>query len=111
VDNGNDNGVPDFYPPNSTLAHVVRHITYIGELIGYDHVGLGSDFDGIDGVPKGLEGVEKYPDLIAELLKQGVSDEDAGKVAGGNVLRVWADVDAVAAKMQADGEPALEDDL
>lgn len=111
VDSGNESGVPDFYPPNSTLAHVVKHITYIGDLIGYDHVGLGSDFDGIDSVPDGLDGVDKFPDLFAELLRQGVSDEDAAKIAGRNLLRVWRDVDAVAARMQADGEPPLEDDL
>ncbi|KAI1319882.1 dipeptidase [Xylariaceae sp. FL0255] len=111
VDANNPNGVPDFYPPNSTLSHVVDHITYIGDLIGYDHVGLGSDFDGIGSVPNGLDDVSKYPDLVAELLRRGVSDEDAAKVVGENILRVWADVEKVAEKMQAAGEPVLEDDL
>lgn len=111
VEADNENGLPDFYPPNSTLAQVVRHITYIGDLIGYDHVGLGSDFDGIPSVPEGLDDVSKYPDLVAELLRQGVSDEDAAKVVGGNVLRVWKDVDAVALDLQAKGTPALEDEL
>ncbi|KAF2972633.1 hypothetical protein GQX73_g979 [Xylaria multiplex] len=111
VDNGNRNGVPDPYPANNTLSQVADHITYIGNLIGYDHVGLGSDFDGIQSTPEGLEDVSKYPDLIAELLRRGVSDADAAKVAGGNILRVWADVEQVAAKMQSRGEPVMEDDL
>lgn len=111
VESDNENGLPDIYPANSTLAHVAKHITYIGELIGYDHVGLGSDFDGIPNVPEGLEDVSKYPDLVAELLRLGVTDEDAAKIVGGNVLRVWKDVDAVALKLQAEGAPVLEDEF
>ncbi|KAF3770915.1 hypothetical protein M406DRAFT_248070 [Cryphonectria parasitica EP155] len=111
VEADNENGLPDFYPPNSTLEHVVRHITYIGDLIGYEHVGLGSDFDGIPSTPEGLDDVSKYPDLVAELLRQGVSDDDAAKVVGGNLLRVWKDIDAVALDLQSKGTPALEDDL
>lgn len=87
------------------------HITYIGDLIGYDHVGLGSDFDGIQSTPVGLEDVSKYPDLVAELLRRGVSDTDAAKIVGGNILRVWADVEKVASELQKNGEPVLEDDL
>lgn len=111
VEGDNENGLPDFYPANSTLAHVVKHVLYIGNKIGFDHVGLGSDFDGIPNTPEGLEDVSKYPDLVAELLRQGVSDEDAAKVVGGNVLRVWKDVDAVALELQAKGYPVMEDDL
>lgn len=111
VDNGNANGVPDFVPQNSTLAQVAKHIVHIGDLIGYDHVGIGTDFDGIEDTPEGLEDVTKYPDLIAELLRLGVSDSDAAKIVGENVIRVWKAVDEVAAKLQADGTPAMEDDI
>ncbi|EPE32894.1 Metallo-dependent hydrolase [Glarea lozoyensis ATCC 20868] len=112
VANSSDpSGMPIFDPSNSTLAHVVRHIVHIGELIGYDHVGLGSDFDGIPTTPTGLDDVSKFPDLVAEMLSQGVSDKDAAKVVGGNILRVWGDVDEVAHKMQAAGEKPLEDEL
>jgi membrane dipeptidase len=111
VDTGKENGLPEFYPKNSTLAHAAQHIIYIGNLIGYDHVGIGTDFDGIPTVPEGLEDVTKYPDLIAELLRQGVSNVDAAKVVGGNLLRVWKDVDTVAARLQAKGQLPLEDEL
>lgn len=107
----NKHGVPDFYPPNATLAHVVTHILHIGRRIGFAHVGLGSDFDGIESTPRGLEDVARYPDLVAEMLRQGVSDEDAARVVGGNLLRVWGEVEAVAREMQAEGAPVLEDDL
>jgi membrane dipeptidase len=111
VEGNNENGLPDFYPPNSTLAHVAKHVLYIGNLIGFDHVGFGSDFDGIPTTPEGLDDVSKYPDLVAELLRLGVSDEDAAKVVGGNILRVWKAVDDVALALQAKGTPPLEDDL
>ncbi|PQE17832.1 membrane dipeptidase protein [Rutstroemia sp. NJR-2017a WRK4] len=111
ANSSNSNGVPDFYPKNSTLEHVASHVIHIGDLIGYDHVGLGSDFDGIFSTPRGLEDVSKYPDLIAELLRRGVSDSDARKVVGENILRVWKDVDEVAAKLQAKGENPAEDEL
>ncbi|KAK8067129.1 Dipeptidase sirJ [Apiospora hydei] len=111
IDENNSNGIPTHYPPNSTLAQVANHITYIGELIGYDHVGLGSDFDGIMSTPEGLPDVAAYPDLVAELLRRGVSDEDAAKIAGGNILRVWADAEAVAVRMQSEGVQPMEDDL
>ncbi|CAM1508497.1 Fc.00g053450.m01.CDS01 [Cosmosporella sp. VM-42] len=111
VDEGNKNGIPTPVPANATLAQVVNHILHIGNLIGFDHVGIGSDFDGIPTVPKGLEDVSKYPDLVAELLRQGVSDADASKVVGGNLLRVWKEVDAVAADLQAKGTLPMEDDL
>ncbi|EON97450.1 putative dipeptidase 1 protein [Phaeoacremonium minimum UCRPA7] len=111
VASDNENGMPDFYPANSTLEHVADHVIHIGNLIGFDYVGFGSDFDGIPTTPDGLDDVSKYPDLVAELLKRGVSDEDAAKVVGGNLLRVWKDVDAIALELQAKGEPPLEDDL
>jgi membrane dipeptidase len=110
-ESGREDGLPDFDEEKATLEHVVDHIVYIGELIGYEHVGLGSDFDGIPSTPKGLDDVSKFPDLVAELLRRGVSDGDAGKVVGGNVLRVWGAVDEVAKRLQKEGAPVLEDDL
>ncbi|KAH0836242.1 putative dipeptidase [Fonsecaea pedrosoi] len=97
----NESVLPEFYEQNNTLYQVARHVMYVGEKIGYDYVGLGSDFDGMGELtPRGLEGVDKYPDLIAELLRLGVSDEDAAKVAGGNLIRVWKAVERVARRLQ-----------
>ena len=103
-------GLPDFYPKNSTLAQVVRHIRHIGELIGYDHVGIGTDYDGIDSTPQGLEDVSKFPDLVAELLSQGVSDADVAKLVGRNLLRVWRKADEVALDLQKTIDP-IEDNI
>lgn len=108
---GSETGIPDFYPPNSTVRQVARHVTYIGDLIGYDHVGLGSDFDGIPEAPKGLEDVSKYPDLVAELLEMGVSDADAAKVVGLNILRVWGAAEKQALTMQKDGVLPVQDSI
>lgn len=80
-------------------------------MIGYDHVGLGSDFDGILDTPRGLDDVSKFPDLVAELLRSGVSDEDAAKVVGRNILRVWRDVDGVALKMRLANAKPVEDQI
>lgn len=102
--------LPTTYPQNATLEQVVRHIRHIGELVGYDHVGIGTDYDGIESTPKGLEDVSKFPVLVAELLRHGISDEDVAKVVGRNILRVWKEADEVAAKLQATIDP-LEDDV
>jgi len=74
--------------PKATLAQVADHIEHIRDVAGIDAVGIGSDFDGITEVPVGLEDVSKFPDLIAELLRRGWSEEDVKKVAGLNALRV-----------------------
>jgi membrane dipeptidase len=93
-------------PVDATLAEVADHVEHIVKVAGIDHVGIGSDFDGIDGyAPKGLEGVETYPALLAELARRGWSDADLAKLAGGNLLRAMERVEAVAASMK--DEPPL----
>jgi membrane dipeptidase len=72
---------------------------------GVDSVGLGSDFDGIPDAPVGLEDVSRYPALLGELARRGWSDEDLGKLAGGNLLRALRDAEAVAARLQATTGP------
>ncbi|KAL9120080.1 MAG: hypothetical protein Q9187_003366 [Circinaria calcarea] len=109
VASNSSTGLPEFYPPNSTLQQVARHITYIGELIGYDHVGIGSDFNGILNTPKGLEDVSKFLDLVTELLRMGVTDQDAAKVIGNNVLRVWGDAEKTSRQLVKDGVLPAED--
>ncbi|RMF58144.1 MAG: membrane dipeptidase [Calditrichaeota bacterium] len=88
-----------------TVADVADHIDHVVQLVGVDHVGLGSDFDGVLALPKGLEDVSKYPNLIAELLKRGYSEADIEKICGGNMLRVWAEVERVAKELQGKEMP------
>ncbi len=86
--------------PKATLAQVADHIEHIRAVAGVDAVGLGSDFDGITEVPVGLEDVSKFPDLIAELLRRGWSEQDVRKVAGLNALRVLRAAERVALEMR-----------
>ena len=111
VESNSSSGIPDLYPKNATLQQVVRHITHIGDLIGYDHVGIGSDFDGIMDTPTGLEDVGRFPDLVAQLLKHGVNDDDVAKVVGRNIIRVWGDTEKTAKHMQGLGILPAEDDV
>ncbi len=83
--------------PKATLSQVADHIEHIRDVAGVDAVGLGSDFDGITEVPVGLEDVSKFPDLLAELLRRGWSEQDIRKVAGLNALRVLRAAEGVAA--------------
>ena len=76
----------------ATVERLVDHIDHIVELVGPDHVGLGSDFDGIRSTPEGLEDVTKMPNITRELVKRGYSDEDIMKILGGNHLRVFKEV-------------------
>ncbi|MGN6374783.1 MAG: dipeptidase [Sphingomonas sp.] len=86
--------------PRVTIGEVADHIEHIVKVAGIDHVGIGSDFDGVDQMlPEGLADVSDYPALLAELMRRGWSDEDIGKLAGNNVLRVMAAAEKVAASM------------
>lgn len=87
--------------PRVTVQDVADHIDYIVKLIGIEHVGLGSDFDGIEAVPEGLSSVADYPNLFAELITRGWTDPMLAKLAGGNLLRVLRKAEAVAASMKS----------
>jgi membrane dipeptidase len=89
--------------PETTLAQVADHVEHIRRVAGVDHVGLGSDFDGIPDAPVGLDGVNRYPALLAELMRRGWSDADVAKLAGENLLRVMARAEAVSAKLRQSG--------
>ena len=83
--------------PYADIKIVADHIDYIRDLAGIDHVGIGSDYDGVgDSLPTGLKDVTSYPNLIELLLKRGYSDEDIRKILSGNLMRVWRAVDAYA---------------
>jgi membrane dipeptidase len=92
--------------PVATLAMVADHIDHMRQVAGIDHVGIGSDFDGIQSTPVGLEDVSKYPALAAELLRRGYSEGDVQKVLGQNVLRVMRDVERTAATLQKERPPS-----
>ena len=87
--------------PAVTMQQVVDHVDHIRRVAGADHVGIGSDFDGISSVPVGLEDVSKFPDLIAELLRRGWTEADVKKVVGLNALRVLREAERVARDMRA----------
>jgi membrane dipeptidase len=76
----------------ATIDTVIRHIDYIRNRVGVDHVAIGSDYDGIETVPVGLEDVSKLPNLTAALLRRGYSIDDVHKILGGNYLRVFRQV-------------------
>ncbi|MHC4965119.1 MAG: membrane dipeptidase, partial [Planctomycetota bacterium] len=76
------------------------------DLIGPEHIGIGSDYDGMWLPPVGLEDVSTYPGLLVELLRRGYSDEDVARIMGLNILRVMRDVDQVAARLRATTEPS-----
>jgi membrane dipeptidase len=83
--------------PVVTVKDWADHVDHIGKVAGRDHVGLGADYDGIPAAPVGLDGVDSYPRLFAELIARGWSDADLAGLAGGNVLRVMRKAEAVAA--------------
>ncbi|MFP4229231.1 MAG: dipeptidase [Salinivenus sp.] len=88
--------------PIGTVADVADHIDHAVDLVGVEHVGIGSDFDGVFALPDGLQDPTGYPNLVAELLERGYSEEDLKKILGENVLRVWTDVEATAERLQND---------
>ncbi len=92
--------------PRATLAQVADHIDHIRKVAGIDHLGLGSDFDGISAVPEGLEDVSKFPALTRELLARGYGDEDIQKILGRNLLRVMRSVERASARLQKERGPS-----
>ena len=86
--------------PRATLAQVADHIEHVRRVAGVDHVGIGSDFDGITSVPVGLEGVDDFPVLLAELLRRGWTDKEIHKLAGRNALRVLREAEKVSERLR-----------
>lgn len=85
----------------SSVEKVADHIDYVVDLVGIEHVGLGSDYDGVGNtLPTGLKDVSSYPNLLDELLDRGYTEEDIKKICSGNIFRVWNKVEQVAQQMQ-----------
>ena len=93
--------------PAVTVTEVADHIDHVARVAGHDNVGIGADLDGIPYTPTGLEGVETYPRLFAELIRRGWSDANLAKLAGGNILRALRRAEEVAVSMK-DTPPALD---
>jgi membrane dipeptidase len=88
------------------VADVADHVQHIRDVAGVDHVGIGSDFDGIPAAPTGLDGVDKYPALFAELARRGWSDADLSRLAGANLLRAMEGAEAVSARLRTSELPS-----
>jgi membrane dipeptidase len=93
--------------PPCSVSDVADHVEHIRSVAGVDHVGLGSDFDGVVATPDGLEGVDGYPALFVELADRGWSDADLAKVSWHNALRVLRDTEAAAQAAQRRRDPSL----
>lgn len=87
---------------SATLDDVLDHLAHMAEVAGVDHVGLGSDFDGVSALPEGLRDVTRLPWITYGLLKRGFSEEDVRKILGGNTLRVLAEAERVAEQLQTE---------
>ena len=85
---------------HATLGDVVKHINHVVEIAGVDAVGLGSDFDGVQCVPEGLDSVDKWPNLTRALLEEGYTAAEVRKIYGENTLRLMAQVEKVAKSLR-----------
>lgn len=95
----------------ATVGRVADHIVHVAQSIGYKHVGIGSDFDGMIRGPNGLEDVSKFPALIAELLERQIPEESVRDIIGLNVLRVMEEVEKVSWQMKVAKEDFLCDQI
>ena len=96
--------------PRPPLSMVIDHIDHIAKVAGIDHVGLGSDFDGVEGqLPEGLDSPADLPKITAGLMQRGYSAEDCRKILGGNLLRVFREVEQVSKELQAENRPRITD--
>jgi membrane dipeptidase len=90
--------------PRPPLKSLIDHIDHIAKVAGVDHVGLGSDFDGVSGAtPQGIDSAADLPKISQALLDRGYSAEDIHKILGGNLMRVFHEVEGISHKMQAAG--------
>ncbi|KAJ5409558.1 Peptidase M19 renal dipeptidase [Penicillium crustosum] len=97
-------------PNEASIDHIIDHIIYAGGLIGYNHIGLGSDYDGMFSAVRGVDDVSLYPDLVAKMLERGISRPDVERVIGLNIIRVLGEVEARAAKLKIQSA-VMEDEV
>jgi membrane dipeptidase len=96
--------------PRPPLSDLIDQIDHIAKVAGIDHVGLGSDFDGVNGqLPQGIDSPADLPKITAALMARGYSAEDCRKILGGNLLRVFREVEQVSKQLQAENRPRIAD--
>ena len=94
--------------PRPPFSQLIDQIDHVAKVAGIDHVGIGSDFDGISGqLPEGMDSVADLPKITAALMERGYSAEDCRKILGGNFLRVFREVEQVAKQLQAESRPRI----
>ncbi len=93
--------------PIVTIQNMADHFDYVKKLIGVDHIGMAGDYDGISFTIKGLEDVSTYPNLLTELARRGWTESELRKITGENFLRVFEQVEKVAARLQKETKPSL----
>ena len=91
--------------PRPPFSALIDHFDHMIKIAGVDHVGIGSDFDGVECLPEGIDGVQDLPKITAELLKRGYSAQDLHKILGGNLLRVFGEVERVSHQIQHEQNP------
>jgi len=97
--------------PRPPLSALIDHFDHMIKIAGVEHVGIGSDFDGVECLPQGIDGVQDLPKITAELFKRGYSAEDLRKVLGGNLLRVFGEVERVSHQIQHEQNPDLRPEV
>ncbi|HJX84562.1 MAG TPA: membrane dipeptidase, partial [Candidatus Angelobacter sp.] len=90
--------------PRPPLKSLIDHIDHIAKVAGIDHVGLGSDFDGVTSLPQGIDSAADLPKITQALYERGYNREQIQRILGGNILRVMRKVEAVARQMQTEGK-------
>jgi membrane dipeptidase len=93
--------------PPAAVGDVADHIDHIRAVAGIDHIGVGGDLDGTPSVPTGLEDVSCYPNLFAELLARGYAEDELGRIARGNILRVMRAAETIRDRLQYERSPSL----
>jgi membrane dipeptidase len=95
--------------PRPPLSVLIDHIDHVAKVAGIDHVGLGSDFDGIPSMPEGLDSAADLPKITAALMQRGYTAADCNKILGGNFLRVFREVEAVSRQLQSSERPQMKE--
>jgi membrane dipeptidase len=96
--------------PRPPLKSLIDHIDHVAKVAGIDHVGLGSDFDGVSTLPAGIDSVADLPKITAELMKRGYTAADMKKILGGNLLRVFREVERTSRQIRAEEASGIRPD-